>query len=117
MWIIWGLLAGVVVGIFSGLAGRGRRRGVGTVAPLWLQDKSKDRPATSLEIPAGTPVFRVLWRLRILGLTATFYLIGSNVSRATLKQVGVRPLIQGVLLWLVVAVVSMAAIRAGWIGL
>ena len=68
-------------------------------------------------IPSGTPAFHGLWRLGIVGLTATLYLIGSNVSRATLKQVGARPLIQGVLLWLVVAVASIAAIRAGWVAL
>ena len=68
-------------------------------------------------IPSGTPAFHGLWRLGIVGLTATLYLIGSNVSRDTLKQVGARPLIQGVLLWLVVAVASIAAIRAGWVAL
>jgi uncharacterized integral membrane protein (TIGR00698 family) len=68
-------------------------------------------------IPAGAPAFHTLARLGIIGLTATLYLIGSGVSRATLKQVGARPLIQGVLLWLIVAIASIAAIRAGWVAL
>lgn len=68
-------------------------------------------------LPAGAPAFHVLYRLGIIGLTATLYLIGSGVSRATLKQVGPRPLLQGVLLWIIVAVATMAAIRAGWISL
>lgn len=68
-------------------------------------------------VPAGAPVFHGLARLGILGLTATLYLIGTGVSRSTLRQVGARPLIQGVLLWLIVAVASAAAIRAGWIAL
>ena len=68
-------------------------------------------------VPAGAPVFHGLARLGIIGLTATLYLIGSGVSRATLRQVGARPLIQGVVLWLIVAVASVAAIRAGWIAL
>jgi uncharacterized integral membrane protein (TIGR00698 family) len=67
--------------------------------------------------PAVAPVFHGLARLGIVGLTATLYLIGSGVSRATLRQVGARPLIQGVLLWIIVAVASAAAIRAGWIAL
>jgi uncharacterized integral membrane protein (TIGR00698 family) len=67
--------------------------------------------------PAAAREFHLLARMGIVGLTATLYLIGSGVSRATLKQVGARPLIQGVLLWLVVAIVSVAAIRAGWIAL
>lgn len=68
-------------------------------------------------MPAAAPAFHLLARAGVIGLTATLYLIGAGVSRATLKQVGVRPLIQGVLLWLVVAVASIAAIRAGWIAL
>ena len=67
--------------------------------------------------PAGAPAFHVLARLGIVGLTATLYLIGTGVSRSTLRQVGARPLIQGVLLWIIVAVASAAAIRAGWIAL
>jgi uncharacterized integral membrane protein (TIGR00698 family) len=67
--------------------------------------------------PAVAPVFHGLARLGIVGLTATLYLIGSGVSRATLRQVGARPLIQGVLLWIIVAVASAAAIRAGWVAL
>jgi uncharacterized integral membrane protein (TIGR00698 family) len=67
--------------------------------------------------PAGAPAFHGLARLGIIGLTATLYLIGTGVSRSTLRQVGARPLIQGVLLWIIVAVASAAAIRAGWIAL
>jgi len=45
-----------------------------------------------------------------LGLTATLFLIGTGLSKKTLKQVGVRPLVQGVTLWVVVASASLAAI-------
>ncbi len=34
-----------------------------------------------------------------IGLTVTLFLIGAGLSRATLKKVGVRPMVQGVLLW------------------
>jgi uncharacterized membrane protein YadS len=49
-----------------------------------------------------------------LGLTATLFLIGSGVSIATLKEVGAKPMIQGVLLWVVVAVASLAMIHYGF---
>ena len=52
-----------------------------------------------------------------IGLTATLFLIGAGVSRKTIQQVGPRPLLQGVLLWAIVAVCSVLAIRAGWIAL
>ena len=56
-----------------------------------------------------------LFTLGRLGLTATLFLIGSGISRATLKEVGWRPLLQGVLLWLGVGLTSLYCIRTGWI--
>ena len=52
-----------------------------------------------------------------LGLTVTLFLIGTGISRATLKEVGWRPLAQGALLWIVVGVTSLYFIRIGWIAL
>jgi uncharacterized integral membrane protein (TIGR00698 family) len=43
--------------------------------------------------------YPVLSQLRRLGLTVTPFLIGTGLSAATLRQVGVRALWQGVLLW------------------
>src|SRR6266581_1588704 len=59
-----------------------------------------------------TPSFFALGRL---GLTATLFLIGSGISRATLKEVGWRPLLLGVLLWLGVGLTSLYFIRTGFI--
>jgi uncharacterized integral membrane protein (TIGR00698 family) len=56
-----------------------------------------------------------LFMLGRLGLTATLFLIGSGISRSTLKTVGWRPLLQGVLLWLGVGLVSLYFIRIGFI--
>lgn len=63
------------------------------------------------------PVYPELKRLGVLGLTVTLFLIGTGLSTRTLREVGVRPLLQGVLLWIVVAAGSLALIRAGWIHL
>src|SRR5579863_10489286 len=52
-----------------------------------------------------------------IGLTATLFLIGSGISVATVKQVGHRPMLLGIVLWLLVSVGSLWLIRAGWIGL
>jgi uncharacterized integral membrane protein (TIGR00698 family) len=68
-------------------------------------------------LPAAAPLFKFLYALGRIGLTATLFLIGTGVSRATLKQVGARPLLQGVLLWIVVLLVSLLLIRNGSIGL
>jgi uncharacterized integral membrane protein (TIGR00698 family) len=68
-------------------------------------------------IPAGKPVFAALYAAGKIGLTATLFLIGTAVSRKTLREVGPRPMIQGVLLWIIVAVVSVLLIRSGVIAL
>jgi uncharacterized integral membrane protein (TIGR00698 family) len=54
--------------------------------------------------------FTSLNHLGKAGLTATLFLIGTSLSKKTLQQVGVRPLIQGVALWVVVGGLSLAAI-------
>jgi uncharacterized membrane protein YadS len=59
----------------------------------------------------------VLKHLGGIGLTVTLYLIGAGLSMKTLREVGVRPFLQGILLWLFVAVGSLALIRSDWIHL
>jgi uncharacterized integral membrane protein (TIGR00698 family) len=63
--------------------------------------------------PSAAKTFFTLGRF---GLTATLFLIGAGISRATLKKVGWRPLLQGVLLWLAVGITSLYFIRIGSIG-
>jgi len=57
----------------------------------------------------------VLKHLGVIGLTVTLYLIGTGLSMKTLREVGIRPLVQGVILWLFVAVGTLSLIRGGWI--
>jgi uncharacterized integral membrane protein (TIGR00698 family) len=63
------------------------------------------------------PAYPLLDRLGVLGLTVTLYLIGTGLSMRTIRQVGARPLLQGILLWGVVAIGSLELIRAGVIHL
>jgi uncharacterized integral membrane protein (TIGR00698 family) len=56
------------------------------------------------------PVYGDMSHLGRLGLTATLFLIGTSLSKKTLKQVGLRPLLQGVVLWIIVGCASLAAI-------
>ena len=44
------------------------------------------------------------------GLTVTLFLIGSSLSRTTIKKVGIKPLLQGVLLWIIISLVSLWAV-------
>jgi uncharacterized integral membrane protein (TIGR00698 family) len=59
---------------------------------------------------AGHVVFLVARQLLVL----TLFLIGANLSVQSLKAVGVRPVIHGVLLWVVVGSASLAAIASGF---
>jgi uncharacterized integral membrane protein (TIGR00698 family) len=68
-------------------------------------------------VHALTPVFTVFSKLGRSGLTVTLFLIGSGISKATLRKVGVRPMLQGVVLWIIVATLSLWAIRSGLIGI
>jgi uncharacterized integral membrane protein (TIGR00698 family) len=60
---------------------------------------------------------QMFFQLGRLGLTVTLFLIGTGISRATLKEVGWRPLAQGILLWILVGVTSLYFTRLGWIAL
>ncbi len=68
-------------------------------------------------LPAFHSTYSLAHHLGIAGLVITLYLIGTGLSRETLRQVGVRPLLQGLLLWFIVALGSLALIRSGWIHL
>jgi uncharacterized integral membrane protein (TIGR00698 family) len=61
--------------------------------------------------PLGHGVEAVARKLLVLVL----FLIGSNITQATLRSVGARPLLQGVALWILVASGTLGAIKAGWI--
>jgi uncharacterized integral membrane protein (TIGR00698 family) len=67
--------------------------------------------------PAAGMLYPVLSRLGRLGLTVVLFLIGTGLSKDTLRRVGIRPFLQGVCLWAIVATSSLLAIRAGWITL
>jgi uncharacterized integral membrane protein (TIGR00698 family) len=44
------------------------------------------------------------------GLTLTLFLIGSGLSYHTLKTVGIRPLLQGIILWVTISVAALYAV-------
>lgn len=44
------------------------------------------------------------------GLTLTLFLIGAGLSREALKSIGIKPLVQGVLLWIFISISSLLVI-------
>lgn len=61
-------------------------------------------------IPALEPWSPIISRVARMGFSLSLYLIGSGITRAALKKVGVRPLIQGAALWVFISVLSLAAV-------
>ncbi len=61
-----------------------------------------------LEFPPS--IFDSLVMLAKTGLTVTLFFIGASLSRETLKKVGILPLVQGVLLWILISLVSLWAV-------
>jgi uncharacterized integral membrane protein (TIGR00698 family) len=68
-------------------------------------------------LPKFNPAFGAFSRLGKIGLTVTLFLIGTGLNRETLGRVGVRPLLQGLVLWLIVGSSTLALILLNWIRL
>jgi uncharacterized membrane protein YadS len=56
-----------------------------------------------------------LWVARAAkqGLVLTLFLIGAGLTPATLRKVGARPFLHGLLLWVIIACATLAAVMAG----
>ena len=65
-----------------------------TYAPLWLQPS----------------VFESLVNLAKAGMTVTLFLIGTSLTLESVKTTRWRPLFQGAILWVLVSVISLAAV-------
>jgi uncharacterized integral membrane protein (TIGR00698 family) len=61
--------------------------------------------------PQGDAVYDMIKHVAKLGLTLTLFLIGASLSRDAVKAVGIRPMLQGVLLWLIVSITSFLAVQ------
>jgi uncharacterized membrane protein YadS len=61
-------------------------------------------------LPAIHPISTHIVELAKTGLTVTLFLIGAGLSKSVLKAVGIKPLIQGINLWIVISVVSLYAV-------
>jgi len=66
-------------------------------------------------LPSFGSAFGVVNHLGKTGLTVTLFLIGTGLNRETLKHVGLRPLLQGLALWIVIGTGTLALILCNWI--
>jgi uncharacterized integral membrane protein (TIGR00698 family) len=63
-------------------------------------------------VPAPQAAYDLLVRAARIGLTVTLFLIGSSLSRQSLARVGVRPLILGVVLWVLISAAGLWGVRS-----
>jgi uncharacterized integral membrane protein (TIGR00698 family) len=66
-------------------------------------------------LPQFQGAFGALNHMGRLGLTVTLFLIGASLNKETLKRVGVRPLLQGLTLWVIVGLGTLGLILMDWI--
>ncbi len=59
----------------------------------------------------GNTLFDYVFMFGRKGLVITLFLIGSGLSLKTIRQVGWRPILQGVLLWVIIGVLSLVVIK------
>jgi len=63
-------------------------------------------------VPFVKPVVPYITTLAKTGLTLTLFLIGTSLSFKTLRSVGVKPLLQAVILWVLISGVSLWAVMS-----
>ncbi|WP_173836632.1 YeiH family protein [Flavobacterium sp. 14A] len=61
-------------------------------------------------LPGITAVNTAIVAIAKVGLTVTLFLIGAGLHYKTLKSVGIKPLLQGVLLWVFIGVAALLSI-------
>ena len=66
--------------------------------------------ANTYLLDAVPQVGQEISRLARKGLTITLFFIGASLSMDVLRQVGIRPMIQGILLWIVISLSTLAYI-------
>ncbi|KAB0663410.1 putative sulfate exporter family transporter [Oryzomonas japonica] len=66
-------------------------------------------------LPQLDQVWHPLNSIAKQSLVVTLFLIGSGLTREVLGRTGIRPLAQGIFLWILVSVTSGTAIMCGWI--
>lgn len=74
---------------------------------LWFLAAS----AVSTYLPVPAEISGVVVRLAKTGFSVTLFLIGSGITREALRSVGLRPMIHGVVLWLLVLSVSLFLLK------
>ena len=97
---------------------RGRGVGAGAkrrVSPPWFIGGFVVLSALFTFVPAVACAVPWILRGARAALTLTLFFIGAGLDRTALRSVGIRPFVQGLLLWLVIGCGTLAAIKLNFI--
>jgi len=108
----------ITAGFMARLAGKSREAGSSMKVKMpWFILFFCLAAAIHTYVPRFTSTYGALSHLGKIGLTATLFLIGTSLSRKIVRQVGIRPFLQGVGLWIVMACASLLFIYRGVISI
>lgn len=98
--------------LFAFIYRKAAKKGKAKVAIPWFIFFFLAAAAVRSYAPASIPVslFDSIQNLAKAGMTLTLFLIGASLSRDMLKKFGFTALLQGVLLWIVISLVSLWAV-------
>jgi uncharacterized integral membrane protein (TIGR00698 family) len=68
-------------------------------------------------LPAADLVWKGTARMAAAGFSATLFLIGAGLTWKSVTEVGWRPLVLGLILWVAISSITLITIRVGWIHL
>jgi len=71
----------------------------------------------STYVPRFSAWYVVFTNLGRMGFTTTLFLIGTGLSKKVVRSIGIRPFLQGLALWTIVAALSLELILRGWCSL
>jgi len=60
-------------------------------------------------LPQGEPIYKGIKIVAKHGLVLTLFLIGASLTREEVKAVGFRPMIQGLILWIIISIAGLFA--------
>jgi uncharacterized integral membrane protein (TIGR00698 family) len=116
LWIVpVSLITAAYMGKTSNLYGRSDHKA--KVKIPWFIFMFIGAAALSTCVPRFTGTYLDLNKLGKAGLTATLFLIGTSLSKKTLQAVGIKPFLQGVILWIIIASASLVAIYTGLVSI
>ena len=112
---LWIVPVALIIGFLKRSDDHGDARQAGKAKKPWFILGFLIAAALVTWVPSLQPVGHIVEMIAKRALVLTLFFIGLGLSRATLKQVGLRPLVLGVVLWVLVASVTLGAVKLGWL--